>query len=384
MKIFLSLVVHAHALKFITLREGSKHNPACDDLDFILAFPGYTGKLPCGNLSVFSMNPATSHSHMLHSPSSYFTSTFGSDLYVIAVDKNSLTNGSHIPKILPDPNRWKILFWNGPFSGSDARIIADTWQVDAVVASNSDREDLKHLSLPCNKASCVYEIRDESLTLSVDGTTAVSSISFTRSVYMVPKTCRNANKAIIDSLRTLLSASVSIERVLGIQFCLLSIDASIAKFEYPIEWMQATLREDPCRASDWVILSLMNADLDPDVVDFVDNYSVVDLVISDRVINYMNTVVWVSSQGNLYGEFQQNVGRLRSKCDSKEEESSVIRSRKSDRITAPSSKFLSYTSAVNIFLSFCIAGFSGLSASFSFFKAVRSRSTKNNTRNIIS
>jgi hypothetical protein len=384
MKIFLSLVIHAHALKFITLREGSKQNPSCDDADFIVAFPGFTGKLPCDNIGVFSMNPATPHSHKLHPASSYFTSTFGSDLYIIAVDKNSLTNGSNIPKILPDPNRWKILFWNGPFSDSDARVITETWQVDAVVASNSAREDLKHLSLPCNKPSCVYEIRDKSLTVSVDDKTAVSSISFTRSVYMVPQACRNARKAIIEPSRTLLSASVSIERVLGIQFCLVGIDASIAKFEYPLEWMQATLREDPCRTSDWVILSLMNADPDPDVVDFIDNYSVVDLVISDRVIDYMNTVVWVSSQGKFFGEFQPDIGRLTSKCDSQEEAISVIRSRKSDRITATSSKFLSYTSAVNIFISFCIAGFSGLSASFSFFKAVRIRNFKNNPGNIIS
>ena len=63
--------------------------------------------------------------------------------------------------------------------------------------------------------------------------------------------------------------------------CLASIDSRIAHFDNPIEWLQMSLKQQPCAESRWVAVIAYPSTLDPSVIDILKNYASVDLIASD-------------------------------------------------------------------------------------------------------
>lgn len=365
----------SNALRFLTLSNASASFDAvsCDEIDFIIIFPGFESEtLPCENAGTFSMDPNFSFPNMLHAGSPLFTTAFGSDFSLIFVNKGALGPETSIPIFRPDPNRWRILFWNGPFSAQDAQVASESWGIDSFIGINETEGDLKQVALICNEPLCIYKLHERRLMVSVPSGQNLAAVEFQRTVHLSPKACSPDNVAFIAPPVPLLSATMSIERVLGMQFCMVGIDSNIAKFEYPIEWLQATLQEEPCRKSEWVILTLFNGDIDPDVVDLIDNYAIVDIVFSDRDIHNMKSVVWVNAHGKLNVEFDSLTAKQSNSCRSLEVVS-LTTSRKSERVTSTSLKFLSYTSVYNILVAVALAMLSGLGVNISFRKASRAR-----------
>ena len=291
---------------------------------------------------------------------------------MIFIDKNSSIAEAHLPTLLIDPNRWKLLFWSGPFNDHDTNVVISEWGVDAVIGSGTPHADFKHLSNACDANLCLHELNDRLLIASVAAGHTVSSVNLSRMVFIGPENCLTNNTASLYPYAPLLTATVAIEHALGIRFCLVGIDANIAQFEYPLEWLQATLQEYPCRTSDWVLLSLANGNPDPEVIDLIDNYALVDLVLADRPIYNMRTTVWNSSSGAVLAKFDRTSSRRMKECGNPEEVS-LSSSRKGERYTATSKKFFSYTSTGNMIIAVIIAMISGLGVNISFRRALGAR-----------
>lgn len=153
-----------------------------------------------------------------------------------------------------------------------------------------------------------------------------------------------------------LSANVLIKKMLGelVTVCFVQIDAQIAHFDSQIQWLQANLAEQPCRESDFVVVSLGSSSVDSEVVDLLESHSLVDLVTSGNgMIEFKPS-----------GEF-----RFSNNCDRIEGES--VQSKREKRISDyPSPAVFSDTDVRNILFSVAVALVSGLSVNVAFRRAI--------------
>lgn len=97
--------------------------------------------------------------------------------------------------------------------------------------------------------------------------------------------CKGEGSQIFLPLNSPFSSSIDMISSIGgsINFCLISMDSRTAHFDAQLQWLQASLSEDPCRTSNWVIVNFFNSpNVEQDVISLVSRSA--DIVIVDGQI----------------------------------------------------------------------------------------------------
>jgi hypothetical protein len=276
----------------------------CDGTDLLLPFARDLHSLPdsCKLVTPIQANLP------------FYTYTTDEFIFVI-VSKEGSVQEKAIPR---DETKIKILVTQNQATQSAL--------FDAVLACSSD---------------CTYTISGRTITSSQSSQTSVVS--------------RPATLNMFDISVPLWAPTILIKRVVGIDFCIVKVDARIANYDNQMEWIQASFNEEPCRTSNWNMLVVAHGPLDYSVVDLINSYLGIDIILSDRTVKWLTKVEQARISGTSI-EFNDATAKLNDK---------LIESKLPDRKSPSNSrKLVSKTSTVNIIISICFSFVSGIAVNF--------------------
>ena len=366
-------------IRFATVGNPDSSTLDCSGLDLIVSTSiSLPAVIPC-TTSVLAMSPVDSGvdpERILNTPVPFMTKVVDDTLFVL-LDRTRVTGPLSSFPIPELSAQWRVLILTGILSDADSHVVRDEWRMDAVVARNATVGNaLNNIVFDCIDESgiCYHTLVNRVLESSNSGSPeALSTTILTRRVILPVAGCAS-NDAPFDVSFPMLSMAATINRLLDVTFCVIRIDGRVAHFDNQLEWLQANLQEEPCRTSDWVIVRVFGSSLDEEVVDLLDNYALVDLLLVDTGFAaplVHPTVVY--SDGSHALAFTDREMSMHPVCDANAPEVSHTSSKRVQRQQLHGRKLLSKTANSNVFIAMIIAVLSGLAVNISYRKSVARR-----------
>jgi hypothetical protein len=312
-------------------------------LDFVtgirIGFMGYANEIRCDGLDVIISivpNACTDIVSLTLGPSHPFGSyEWGKKGPVIVLMDRSAGIREYPEQVAPLTANLRILFALGPEVPVDEEA---GWQMDAVITQPG-----------------IYD---------------TNTMRIQRSLYMSLGSCPQAQVVLPDV--PVLSADI----MRTPEHCIVSIDGRVAHFDAQIQWLQATLAEDPCRESSFVIFSLSFGDLlDSEVKDFLRSHTLIDVIASPTVLTFDESTLSVDIQRDGSIEFKPD-GTLVHRAGCLKTSDPIITgvSKRDDRVTRyPPSAVFADTPMGNVVFAVIVSILSGLSLNIAFRRSLMKR-----------